>query len=309
MTKNTSLFLLSLFIIGTLTACSSTPNRYAFWADDIGNIHDKNAPAPNLADIPNRNTPKTHSEEFAEMRQRLLSDTNIESDTNPYEESVIYEDYQSSHTANKPVPYSTDHSGFISNSIEINYDTLSNDPYIYGHSPVTLHHTEALNHHDNSYDTEIAILLSQNPSITINSLTDFASKAYIPYKSYKSRKNKNKTKRGELSFAHGSDQLSPSDREYIKNLVDSLKSDFTPIYIIGHASKRVAVNDPYQAKIVNLKMSEKRAINVYNQFVQHGIAADRLNLMAKGDTMAQKKGDQKIDKDEYRRVEILSRND
>lgn len=301
--KFTSL-MIYMTAIASLSACSSVPDRYAFWSSDISNVHDTSGTAPNLADVPVKPAMQEKQDDIEDMRQRLQNDNNnAYSDQRDayldYQPDTTLQNYQSSSAINNAAPV------FTPNSVQINYGALNDAPaaYVYGRSPALYNQYYAPSagyaNYDSygAYGTEIATLMSQNPSITINPLPDFdgvyanESDAIMP--------------EGQLLFKHGSSRLSPKDRSYIKGLAETLKSDYTPLRIVGHASTRVELNDPYQARLVNLKMSEKRATAVYKEFKKYGIAADRLNITAHGDSVPNIPVQGLSEEASDRRVEIL----
>lgn len=276
-----------LVTLGALSACSSTPDRYAFWSNDIDNVHDMEASAPNLADIPTDRDIDNTKSEFDDLRDRLENDRD-----NAYtNQKDAYLDYQPTAPVNS---YSDTYASapseaiYTPNSVQINYGALESAPYVYGSSPAiySAYYQETApanygyqqpSYSYGAYGQEIATLMSQNPSVTINPLPDYQSGGYDMASTA--------PEEGQLLFKHGSSRLSTQDKTYIKELASSLKSDFAPLRIVGHASTRVELDDPFKSRLVNLKMSEKRATAVYKEFQKNGISADRLNLTAHGDSV------------------------
>ena len=113
---------------------------------------------------------------------------------------------------------------------------------------------------------------------------------------------------GELAsaiyFSHGSAALSREDRNRLADMAKGIGQGGI-IHVTGHASPRVeGVNDPVLRRIINLKMSMKRAEAVSAQLLRTGIAPERVETLGMGDTRPNanpgKRGQDAAD----RRVEI-----
>ncbi len=300
--------LMLMAAITSLSACSSVPDRYAFWSDDIGNVHDTSAPAPSLGDVPAKPDVDQVKDDLQEMRQRLKTDQ-YEAYGTQIPGDGAYLDYQPvapAYEANPDVIAATSAPIFTPNSVEINYGALQDNTYIYSSSPALYGQyyqdpanyafQQPVSYGYGRYDGEIVTLMSQNPSVTINPLPN--------YDSYDSGSSL-LVPEGQLFFGHGSSRLSAEDKTYIKELADSLQSSYLPLRIVGHASTRVELKDPFKARLVNLQMSEKRAAAVYKEFKKHGIAAERLHMTAHGDSVPNLTIDGLTEEAADRRVEIL----
>lgn len=294
-----------LIALTALSACSTVPDRYAFWSDDITNVHESQAKgASNLSDVPANPDMDEAKDEREEMRERLEEDR-----FNAYDDQEdAYLDFREQMEVNTTTS-SYDEPVFTPNSVQINYGALENPSYIYGRSaaiygaytqeaPASYAYQTPRQSYGR-YEQEIATLMSENSSITINPLPDYEG-VYAPAQDAYAD-----AQEGQLLFDHGSSRLSDSDRAYIKDLAESLKSDYAPLRIVGHASTRVALTDPFKARLVNLKMSEKRATAVYKEFQKNGISADRLNITAHGDSVPNLPVEGLSEEAADRRVEIL----
>lgn len=92
-----------------------------------------------------------------------------------------------------------------------------------------------------------------------------------------------------IYFGHGSAKLDAKDRAIVLELVRSynLKSNVaadTGIKVQGHASTRAETDDPVTRRIMNLKMSMKRALSVSKALIRAGVPSSKITTVAYGDT-------------------------
>lgn len=101
-----------------------------------------------------------------------------------------------------------------------------------------------------------------------------------------------------IYFRHDSARLSPADKRMIEE-VAARAGQSVPVTVEGYASKKAAVADPVQRKIINLQVSMDRAFSVARALMEHGVPAENIIVKAYGETRS---GDAD---DTSRRVEIV----
>ena len=107
-----------------------------------------------------------------------------------------------------------------------------------------------------------------------------------------------------IYFGYGSASLVRADRARLADMARGL-GERGIIHVTGHASKRVdGVNDPVLRRIINLKMSMKRAEAVSAELFRAGIAPERVETLGLGDTRPNGSLGGKKQEDADRRVEI-----
>lgn len=100
-------------------------------------------------------------------------------------------------------------------------------------------------------------------------------------------------------FAYGSAGLGSAERA---RMVSAAKAFGGPIRVVGHASRRVdGVEDPVLRRIINLKMSLKRAEAVSAALYRAGIDPAQVETVGLGDARARSGGSEEAD----RRVDIV----
>lgn len=105
-------------------------------------------------------------------------------------------------------------------------------------------------------------------------------------------------------FGYGSTLLGRGDRSRLADMARGL-GERGVIHVAGHASKRVdGVNDPVMRRIINLKMSMKRAEVVSAELLRAGIAPERIETLGLGDTRPNGNPGSKGQEAADRRVEI-----
>lgn len=111
-----------------------------------------------------------------------------------------------------------------------------------------------------------------------------------------------------IYFNNGSSSLGQYDKIKIEDVSDKLRmTNYSNlVQVEGHASTKTATRDPVQKRIVNLKMSMDRAMNVSRQLIKEGVPADIIQTTAWGDTRAPAATDGMSADAAARRVEILT---
>lgn len=87
--------------------------------------------------------------------------------------------------------------------------------------------------------------------------------------------------RARIYFAHGSSQINGAGKDVINHVA---YNSHGPLSVEGHASTTTEVDDPVTQRIINLKMSMKRAYEVSESLIKQGVPADRITTKAYGDT-------------------------
>ena len=110
----------------------------------------------------------------------------------------------------------------------------------------------------------------------------------------------------QLYFSHGSAVISEKEKQKLEKLAEIIKNKQTTLQIIGHASKRVEVKDETRARIVNLKMSEKRTNAVIKRMADLGVDAELIEPFAFGDSLPNPSPEGGMDQEAAdRRVQVL----
>lgn len=89
-----------------------------------------------------------------------------------------------------------------------------------------------------------------------------------------------------IFFDHGSSRLDTQDRQSLRQLADTLKQTEGRIYIVGYASARSQASSEQQNRLLNLRMSLKRAWEVGERLISFGLSSDRIDMTSHGDSFA-----------------------
>jgi len=107
-----------------------------------------------------------------------------------------------------------------------------------------------------------------------------------------------------LHFADGKADLSKHDYFIIKQVANIARLDNAAVVVYGHASHRTRTKDPIQRILVNLDISNERAVNVARALVNAGVPADRISTIAMFDSRPVKRELTRADEAANRRAEI-----
>jgi outer membrane protein OmpA-like peptidoglycan-associated protein len=111
----------------------------------------------------------------------------------------------------------------------------------------------------------------------------------------------------QLFFAHSSATVSNVDRkglhEFAKSLTQSPDKNYR-LTVVGHASRRTAVTDPYRAKEINFAIAQKRANAVTTELRKGGLKPSWVEAISKGDTEPNPSPDGKTQEEADRRVDV-----
>lgn len=107
-------------------------------------------------------------------------------------------------------------------------------------------------------------------------------------------------------FSHGSSRIDASGHDAIDSALRRGPGVDGFIRVEGHASTRAETHDPVERRIVNLRMSMKRAMAVSEALIRKGIPAPRIKATAWGDTQPAISISGMSDEAAARRVDILT---
>ncbi|MBQ9271278.1 MAG: OmpA family protein [Alphaproteobacteria bacterium] len=107
-----------------------------------------------------------------------------------------------------------------------------------------------------------------------------------------------------LHFADGKADLSKNDLAKIKEVAKRAVTEDAYIVVYGHASHRTRTKDPIQRIIVNLEISNDRAVNVAKALIDAGVPMERISSAAMFDSRPVKKEKTRADEAANRRAEI-----
>lgn len=283
MSKRFSLILLSALL---LTACSSTPDRYAFWRN--GTNGNSSGRAPNLGDVPAAPETDAAKAEMEAMRQRLETERQNAFRAAdglaplPSDDANDLMQPPMENIAPPQAPTQTWQNG----NVQFNAMPAAPQEYVYGNSPV-------------QYKSVNAPILSNDPSIVIDTSVFDSSPAYMGAPSAMGD--------GETVafFSHGSAGIDRHTRAQIDALAKKLQQTQRPIVLVGHASQRTGINDPITSQMVNLRMASKRAETVMRELSRHGVTPDKVKITSMGDAKPNSNPQGKAQEAADRRVEIL----
>ncbi len=307
--------LICFLAVLALPACSTTPERYAFWRDVKGEEQGK---PPNLGDVPAASDTQTAKAEMESMRARL----EIERQNTfraaeglaplPLPENA--EMMPQTLAQFQPVPQQASQeqvSTAANGAVQYNFMPQTKDqPYLYGNSNVQIKQTldQQMVQQNVAFAPQSPKMISTDTNIQIdmsalgNDPADVFTGA--PQKidmvndySYASTHFKNAET--VAFFNHGSSTIDSQSKEKVTALVDKIQHSNKPVTLVGYASTRTGLKDSLSAKVVNLRMSAKRAETVMKELSQRGVSADKIKITASGDSKAG------VQEDADRRVDVL----
>ncbi len=107
-----------------------------------------------------------------------------------------------------------------------------------------------------------------------------------------------------IHFADGKADITEQDKQLIRNIAQKAVADNRTVVVYGHASHRTRTKDPIQRILVNLDISNERAVNVAREMMLSGVPANKINAIAMFDSRPVKKEITRADEAANRRAEI-----
>lgn len=107
-----------------------------------------------------------------------------------------------------------------------------------------------------------------------------------------------------LHFADGKADISKKDMALVKEVAQKAIADNANVIVYGHASHHTRTNDPIQRMIVNIEVSNDRAINTAKALMDAGVPAEKINSVALFDSRPVRKEITRADQAANRRSEI-----
>lgn len=107
-----------------------------------------------------------------------------------------------------------------------------------------------------------------------------------------------------LHFADGKANLSKQDLQTVKKVAMRAVQEDANVIVYGHASHHTRTNDPIQRMIVNIEVSNDRAVNTAQALIKAGVPADKINSVAMFDSRPVKREVTRADQAANRRAEI-----
>ena len=107
-----------------------------------------------------------------------------------------------------------------------------------------------------------------------------------------------------LHFADGKADLSKEDLQIVDVIAKRAVDENANVMIYGHASHRTRTQDPIQRIIVNIEVSNDRALNTARALAAAGVPIDKINSAAMFDSRPIKKEITRADEAANRRAEI-----
>jgi len=83
-----------------------------------------------------------------------------------------------------------------------------------------------------------------------------------------------------IDFADGSSKISPANNQVLKKVADKALNEDAKIVVYGHASHRTVTKNILQRILVNLKISNERAISVSTELMKDGVPATDIVTLA-----------------------------
>lgn len=109
----------------------------------------------------------------------------------------------------------------------------------------------------------------------------------------------------KIFFAHDSVDMKEEEKETVSQLIKNYAYYADSIFSIeGHASQKSSIVDPVQRKLVNLKISMERAFSVSRALIATGIPAEKIKVVAWGESKPSAAMENKDSESASRRVEI-----
>ncbi len=291
-----------------LAACSSTPDRYAFWRDS--SPADSKGAAPNLGTIPAAPDTQTAQAEMESMRQRLeierqnsfravqgLPPLPVPGETQPV---VAANGVATDELSPAPAMASTTQmmaqpaqpqQTWQTGSVQYNY--APQQDYVYGNSNYQFKQQMA------NMPPATPQLVSNDPSISIDmsALNGTSAMSMSPMSLSGGRTL--------AYFGHGSAGIDRATRNQISEIAKQLQNSNASVVLVGHASQRTGINDPIASQAVNLRMASKRAETVMRELSRQGVPASKVKITALGDSQSNPRPQGKSQEAADRRVDIL----
>jgi chemotaxis protein MotB len=107
---------------------------------------------------------------------------------------------------------------------------------------------------------------------------------------------------GEVLFASGKAEVTPSGRETLRKLAATLRNDTRRLRIEGHTDTDPIVHSPWRT---NLRLSAERAMAVAEALIAEGVPDERVGVAGYGEHKPNQPGNGAEAKQANRRVEIL----
>ena len=107
-----------------------------------------------------------------------------------------------------------------------------------------------------------------------------------------------------VHFADGKSDLNAGDLQLVKNVAARAISEQAKVVVYGHASHRTRPVDPIQKILINLEVSNDRAIKVSQVLAAEGVAAEDIHPVALFDSRPVRKEITRADEAANRRAEI-----
>jgi len=83
-----------------------------------------------------------------------------------------------------------------------------------------------------------------------------------------------------IGFADGSSVVTPQNKEVLKQVAQKAIDENAKIVVYGHASHRTITKNILQRILVNLKVSNERAIHTAVELMRNGVDAADINTLA-----------------------------
>lgn len=83
-----------------------------------------------------------------------------------------------------------------------------------------------------------------------------------------------------IHFANGKANLSARDLQTIKKVAEQANAENSAVVVYGHASHRTLTKDPIQRILINLDISNERAVNVARAVAASGVPINRISSIA-----------------------------
>jgi outer membrane protein OmpA-like peptidoglycan-associated protein len=263
-----------LLLTVSVSACSHTPDRYAFWRDDQPASNNMTTP-PNLGDVPASPNVAQAKSEMATIRDRL---------------EIERQNAFRSADGLDPLPLPVDATDY-----QLMPAPAQEQAYIYGDTPLQ----------QKAYQEKMAVASPTttviDPSISID--MSVLNQAVYGGSVVNSVPSPVITNGSPVAFfAHGSAQPKKDD---LASLATQVQQHPGRVVLVGHASQRTNVTNPAIAQRINLNMSVKRAETVMQALTRQGVPADKVKIAAMGDSQPNINPQGQSQEDADRRVEVL----
>lgn len=107
-----------------------------------------------------------------------------------------------------------------------------------------------------------------------------------------------------LHFADGKADIKAEDMQKIREAAKFAVESNANVIVYGHASHRTRTQDPIQQIIVNIEISNERAVNTAKALANAGVPVERINNVAMFDSRPVRKELTRADEAANRRAEI-----